>query len=228
MVGPMKPYWPRLQMTRQEDALLVRGPEGAPTPLRLRLSQSHCQQQFKTIQHRQPLLKAFKCHQEQRQHYLIYDATTGLGQDSLRLLYLGFQVYSVEVHPALYHIVAQAKAQHQSDHTRLQQWQLHHGDSQTHHPPSSPAINGIFLDPMFKQSKHSALPNHQMQWIQYIHHTMPLPPQLSEHEWFAHLSTIQPERIVIKRAQYADYFAQRSPTYQVPMKGCRLDVYCLS
>jgi len=160
---------------------------------------------------------------------VLFDATAGLGEDSLLLAASGFKVFLFERNPKiatalksfLEHLKERAfEAENQTLLETLGRMQLTEGDSCKlmstfgHHP------NVILLDPMFPKRTKSGLVKKKFQVI----HEYESPCSDEEARLLLDASiACNPDKIIIKRPAKADVLAGYKPSYSIQGSGIRYD-----
>ncbi|MBQ9043388.1 MAG: class I SAM-dependent methyltransferase [Eggerthellaceae bacterium] len=154
-----------------------------------------------------------------------FDATAGLGEDSLLLAAAGFTVFLHERNPviaALLNDALERAALERALADATARMHLVVGDSVqalrecTHHP------DVVLLDPMFPGRTKSAAVKKKLQLLQRLEHPCEDEQALLDAAFAAH-----PRKIVVKRPQKGPYLAGRKPDYSLEGKAIRFDCYAL-
>ena len=176
----------------------------------------------KNLTIRQPLAKAVGIKPGVRPS--VYDATAGLGSDAFVLACLGCQVSMCERSTVLYSLLEdgldrarQNKKTSQIVSTRMK---LTLGDSKTKLLNSSLKFHTIYLDPMYPHRTRSALNKQEMRIIRDLVGDDTDDDILLELALSAALN-----RVVVKRPKGADKISERTPSFVIPMKNSRYDIY---
>lgn len=156
------------------------------------------------------------------------DATAGLGEDSLLLAAVGYEVELYEYDPVIAALLRDAlRRASESDHDALREaagrMQLNEGDSVSamramEGAPKPPDI--ILLDPMFPERQKSALVKKKFQLLQQLESPC---AGADESELLDAAEAAGPRRIIIKRPLKGPYLAGRSPSYSIKGKAVRYD-----
>lgn len=156
---------------------------------------------------------------------MILDATAGLGRDGCILASLGCEVYMVERSPLIGALLLDGlKRAHQRATMAhvIQKMQVTFADAKrvlkTIQTPNLPDV--VYLDPMFPSAKKKALNKIQMRIIRGIVGEDMDADQLL----FLALEKAK-KRVVVKRSSSAPALANLSPSFIVPGKSNRYDVY---
>lgn len=154
----------------------------------------------------------------------IIDATAGLGQDAFVLAGLGCDLFCIEQQPFLAALLADGLLRAKSAEPWIQEitgrMQLVQGASED--ILANRKADVIYLDPMYphQQNRKQAKVKKGMQLFRMFPGTASNEGSLLE----AALSAAA-DRVVVKRPDWASPLADRKPTYQVPGKTHRYDVY---
>lgn len=143
----------------------------------------------------------------------VVDATCGLGRDAWMIAAWGHRVQTYERHPVLAWLVRGA-------------WQAagappsptpHHGDART----CTEVARVVYLDPMFPETRKSALPSGELQLLRRLLADDEGPDDLLP--WaLAHAT----HRVVVKRPRHAPPLpGPRAPSFQLEGQTTRCDVY---
>lgn len=171
---------------------------------------------------RQPLAKAVGIKPGVRPS--VYDATAGLGSDAFVLACLGCQVSMCERSPVLYFLLEDGleraiknKKTSQIVSTRMK---LTLGDSRIKLLNSSLKFHTIYLDPMYPHRTSSALNKQEMRIIR------DLVGDDADDDILLELAlSVAQNRVVVKRPKGADKLSERTPSFVIPMKNSRYDIY---
>lgn len=156
----------------------------------------------------------------------VVDATAGLGRDSFVLADLGCQVMMIEREPAVFVLLRDGLRRGQASEDAwvaevCQRMQLVQGDARQWLPGQSADV--VYLDPMFPARRKSARVKKEMWLFQQLLEREgedPAPGELLE----AALSAAG-KRVVVKRPAKAPTLDERTPSFQLPGKTVRFDVY---
>lgn len=150
----------------------------------------------------------------------VLDLTAGLGEDSVFLARLGFQVHGVERNPLIFALLIQAWKAAPPDFPR-DRLSFYYGSALDVVPQmkSDPLTTAVYFDPMFPEKKKSALPRKEMQIFKTVVGEDPdAAPNLE------HLLNLNFKRVVVKRPLRAEVLL-RKPDHQFLGKTIRYDVY---
>ncbi len=147
------------------------------------------------------------------QHWTVLDATCGLGTDAWMMAAWGHQVRAYERHPLLAWLLQGA-------------WQaagapasvdLRAGDAQA----CTDRFQVVYLDPMYPESKKSALPSGELQLLRRLLEGDEPPDNLLD--WALGCATM---KVVVKRPKRAETLPySRGPSFVVEEQSTRYDVY---
>ena len=170
---------------------------------------------------KQLIAKAVGMKKEAVPHVL--DVTAGLGRDGFVLASLGCDVTLLERSPIIAALVADGLQR-----AKQQQWfqtlslQLRQQDAvpflQQLTPQQYPDV--IFCDPMFPDSKKSALVKKEMRYLRSI-----VGDDADADQLLTLAKTIAKKRVVVKRAYLAPILNHKPPDLQYKGKSSRFDVY---
>ncbi|HKJ65015.1 MAG TPA: class I SAM-dependent methyltransferase [Desulfopila sp.] len=155
----------------------------------------------------------------------IADATAGLGMDSIVLAWLGCMVVLIERNPIIYALL-QDGLERAGNNQLLrsviaENIQLVHEDSAKILALLKPPVQCILVDPMFPQKKKGPLNRKEMRLVRAI-----AGDDIDSSALFRAALESASSRVVIKRPKGAQAIcADPSPSYSVPMKSGRFDVY---
>lgn len=106
------------------------------------------------------------------EHYLIIDATAGLGGDSLLFAALGHQVLAFERNPTIWKLLDDGLARMRADAQVadiVSRITLQHGDARDLLKNATPRPEIVYIDPMFPlKRRESALPAKELQRLRQI------------------------------------------------------------
>lgn len=156
---------------------------------------------------------------------MILDATAGLGRDACILASLGCEVYMVERSPLIGALLLDALKRAQQRPTMahiIQKLQVTFADAKrvlkTIQTPNLPDV--VYLDPMFPPAKKHALNKIQMRIIRGI-----VGEDIDADQLLFLALEKAKKRVVVKRPSSAPALANLSPSFIVPGKSNRYDVY---
>jgi 16S rRNA (guanine1516-N2)-methyltransferase len=157
----------------------------------------------------------------------IVDATAGLGRDGFILAALGFEVTLLERSPIVFTLLADGIARAQKDPGTapiMQRFKLVKTDAfewmHKHDKRTQPGI--IYLDPMYPSRRKSALVKKEMR----IFHDIIGSDEDAGHLLPAALSCAT-NRVVVKRARFAENLGGLLPDYTQEGSSSRFDVYLI-
>lgn len=150
----------------------------------------------------------------------VLDLTAGLGEDSVFLARLGFQVHAIERNPLIYALLEQAWKTAPSDFPK-DRLQFYFGSALDviSHIKSDRSTTAVYFDPMFPEKKKSALPRKEMQIFKTV---VGEDPDAATN--LADILNLNFKRVVVKRPLKADVLV-RKPDHQFLGKAIRYDVY---
>ena len=151
----------------------------------------------------------------------IFDATAGMGEDSLILAAAGFDVTLCEYNETIAKLLEDSLKRAASDEALssvVSRMKLINGDSIE--VMKGIEADVIYLDPMFPERKKSGLIKKKFQLLQGLER-----PCDNENELFEAAINARPRKIVVKRPSNAPSLAGRKPSYTVPGKVIRYDCY---
>lgn len=172
---------------------------------------------------REMLVRAAKIHADAPGRPVIFDATAGLGEDSLLLAAAGGEVYMAERDEIIYALLADALKRAADEPTLgdiVGHMHLTRGDSIRLMRGADRKIRPeiIYLDPMFPERKKSGLVKKKMQLLKMLE--MPCEDEKALLE--AALAAA-PRKIIIKRPVNAPFLGARKPSYSIAGKVIRYD-----
>lgn len=169
---------------------------------------------------KEPLLKAVGA---KAQFPRVFDGTAGLGRESYLLASHGYEVNSCEKNPYLYVLLSLALERLYTnldlpeDKKRLF---FHFGDSLEVLQALSEAIDVLYMDPMFPETKKSALVKKNMQVLQRMDLSDDKPLELLEKA-----KTLALKRIVFKRPKQVSILDESSLKEYYENDTIRFEVY---
>lgn len=165
---------------------------------------------------------------------VIIDASAGLAQDAAVLLAAGFQVSLCERSSLIHALLRDAIARYADRIERYPQEQLFlaprlfSGDARDLIPQVTGVADIIYFDPMYPAAQKSARVKKEMQALHLLlrdpHHEQELTGEV-QRDTLAHFRSCAAERVIIKRPNYASWFAEQAPSHQVKSKKHRFDIY---
>ncbi|MBP9674256.1 MAG: class I SAM-dependent methyltransferase [Bacteriovoracaceae bacterium] len=156
---------------------------------------------------------------------LVFDATCGLGKDTLFMLYAGAHVIACEKSPILFALLENAhhRAMQKMPHI-FSSLQIFLGDSvQILRHRKEMSVDAIYLDPMYEETplKRKSLPKKNMQILSLL-----LTPDENINELGDLALSCAKDRVVIKRSLHAlPFFTQKQMTASYKGKTTRYDMY---
>ncbi len=169
-----------------------------------------------------PILKA--CGIKNNHRPMIIDATAGLGQDSYLLASSGCEVLCIEQHPVIAALLADgmARALKGQDWIKdnISRMTLKQQKAELALQQSSAEV--IYLDPMYpiEENRKQAKVKKSMQLLRALDGT-----ESDELALFESCFKAATERLVIKRPNWAAPMAGNEPSFKVPGKTHRYDIY---
>lgn len=180
------------------------------------------------------LVKAARLKRKPMAETVIIDATAGLAQDAAVLMAAGFQVTLCERSPLIHALLQDAISRYADRIERYPQEQvflpprLLLGDARDLISQVTGKADIIYFDPMYPAAQKSARVKKEMQALQLLlrdpHHQQELTAEV-QHEMLAQFRRCAAERVIIKRPNYASWFAEQAPSHQVKSKKHRFDIY---
>jgi len=144
----------------------------------------------------------------------VIDATCGLGRDSAVLAGLGCEVIALERHAALHALVADGLRRNP-----VARLTVRHADASAWIEQQDPAVDAIYIDPMFDNARRKARPRRQLQWLGEL-----IGPDADAAELLATARRHATRRVVVKR--HARSVPLAPPDLQFGGgKAVRFDVY---
>jgi len=166
----------------------------------------------------QPLIKAAGKHV-----VTIFDATAGLGQDSLLLATCGYQVTASEREPLIAALLEDGFARIQADPNMDEKVRNNlrflAGDAIRLLPQQNPRPDAVYLDPMYPEKKKTALPKKELQMLRKV-----VGPDDDAEQLFDVAMQCATQRVIVKRPHYAPPL-KPSPSMSYQGKLVRFDVY---
>ncbi|CZF84894.1 Ribosomal RNA small subunit methyltransferase J [Grimontia celer] len=159
----------------------------------------------------------------------VLDATAGLGRDAFVLASLGCKVQMVERHPVVAALLddglARAKVDPEIGGWVSERMSLLHASS---HDALMKLVDDenlerpdvVYLDPMYPHKKKSALVKKEMRVFQSL-----VGADDDADELYEPAYTLATKRVVVKRPDYAEFLAGKTPSTQIETKKNRFDVY---
>jgi 16S rRNA (guanine1516-N2)-methyltransferase len=176
----------------------------------------------------QDIAKAVGCKHGYRPNVL--DVTAGLSGDAFILASLGCTVTLVENNPVIYAMLADgikralALEHVTADIVRDRMHLLPRQDALVYLASMTPAVDVVYLDPMFPERQKSAKVKKAMQYFHEIvgcyHEQESLLLDLAFKKAL--------KRVVVKRPKLAPLLDNKKPSYQVKGKSVRYDIYLCS
>jgi 16S rRNA (guanine1516-N2)-methyltransferase len=151
-----------------------------------------------------------------------FDATAGLGEDSLLLAAAGFEVTLYERDPVVYELLADGlrrAAAVPGLAEAVGRMQARRGDSVSALGELDAAPDVVLLDPMFPERRKSASVKKKLQMIQRLER-----PCENETSLLSAALGVHPRKVVIKRPAKGPWLAGAKPSYTVEGKAIRYDV----
>ena len=152
---------------------------------------------------------------------LVIDATAGMGEDSLLLAAVGFQVLLFEQDPVISALLEDTINRAAKDpflKEIVNRMELRKEDSISYLMNTKIRPSVIYLDPMFPERTKSSLVKKKFQLIHELQK-----PCTNEKDLLTAAFEAQPERIVIKRPLNAPCLAGRKPDFSLSGKTIRYD-----
>lgn len=172
---------------------------------------------------RELLVRAARTRGVEQPHAI--DATAGMGEDSLLLAAVGFEVDLYERDPVICELLRDA-LRRASEHPKLEPAaaRMHlHGEDSTEalralaEEATRPDV--VFLDPMFPARQKSALVKKKFQLMHQLE-----APAADEGALLEAALAACPRKIVVKRPSKGPFLAGRKPSYSIGGKAVRYDV----
>ena len=155
----------------------------------------------------------------------VFDATAGLGEDSLLLAAAGWNVTMCEFDPVIAALLRDS-LKRAAEITELcgiaARMKLLEGDSRALLPHLDFTPDLVLLDPMFPERQKSSLVKKKAQLLQKLEKPCDDEAGLLEAAFQAN-----PRKIVVKRPLKGPYLAGRKPDYAISGKTIRYDCYVL-
>ncbi len=153
----------------------------------------------------------------------VLDITAGLGRDSFVLASLGCTVTLIERSPILYALLRDGlQRANSASWFRALHLTLHHQEAASYlaslTPKQYPDI--IYCDPMFPESKQSALVKKDMRLLRDL-----IGDDLDADQLLPESLQVAKKRVVVKRHLHAPFLNQSTPSLQYKGKSSRYDVY---
>ncbi|OOF48739.1 DNA polymerase I [Rodentibacter genomosp. 1] len=154
----------------------------------------------------------------------VIDATAGLGRDAFVLATIGCQVRLVERHPVVHlllqdglHRAYQDEEIGQMLQQNLRLLTVRHINELT---SETAYADVVYLDPMYPHKQKSALVKKEMRVFQHL-----VGADLDADELLAPALRLARKRVVVKRPDYAEFLAKKSPHFSRETKNHRFDIY---
>lgn len=150
-----------------------------------------------------------------------FDATAGLGDDSLLLAAAGFRVKMYERNPVMYELLCDTlrRAKNIPELADIvSKMEVINADSIAAMNETEQAPDVILLDPMFPERQKSSLVKKKLQMIQKLEI-----PCMDETEMLDAAIRCQPKKIIVKRPPKGPYLAGIKPDYSLKGKAVRFD-----
>ena len=156
------------------------------------------------------------------QHALTaFDATAGLGEDSLLLSASGFQVFLFEHDPVIACLLRDSLRRALKD-PELMKYVSHmhviEGNSIEEMPNLSISPDLVYLDPMFPERQKSGLVKKKFQLLHHLEQ-----PCANEIDLLNAAIQTKPRKIVVKRPLKGPFLADMKPAYSLKGKAIRYD-----
>ncbi len=156
-------------------------------------------------------------------HPVAVDATAGMGEDSLLLAAVGYQVFLYELNPVIAALLKDSLRRASSVpelKEAVSRMQVREGDSIEGLSRLDTAPDLILLDPMFPERKKSGLIKKKFQLLQKLESPCSDEERLFDAAWSA-----GPRRLVIKRPLKGPCLAGMKPDYSIAGKAIRYDCF---
>ena len=156
-------------------------------------------------------------------HPVAVDATAGMGEDSLLLAAVGYQVFLYELNPVIAALLKDSLRRASSVpelKEAVSRMQVREGDSIEGLSRLDTAPDLILLDPMFPERKKSGLIKKKFQLLQKLERPCSDEERLFDAAWSA-----GPRRLVIKRPLKGPCLAGMKPDYSIAGKAIRYDCF---
>lgn len=151
-----------------------------------------------------------------------FDATAGLGEDSLLLAAAGFEVTMCESDPVIAALLADALERAATDAELAAvagRMRLVAGDSVAVLPELGRPVDVVYLDPMFPARTKSAAVKKKFQLLHRLES-----PCANEAELMDAALAVRPRKVVVKRPIKAPVLAGVRPSHSISGKAVRYDV----
>ena len=156
-------------------------------------------------------------------HPVAVDATAGMGEDSLLLAAVGYQVFLYELNPVIAALLKDSLRRASSVpelKEAVSRMQVREGDSIEGLSRLDTPPDLILLDPMFPERKKSGLIKKKFQLLQKLERPCSDEERLFDAAWSA-----GPRRLVIKRPLKGPCLAGMKPDYSIAGKAIRYDCF---
>lgn len=174
---------------------------------------------------RELIVKAARIKGE-RDGLTLFDATAGLGEDSLLLAAAGFDVTLYERNPVIAALLQDAVSRAGDDPDLAQAASRMHvfaGDSVQALGRLDWTPDVVLLDPMFPGRNKSAAVKKKLQLLQRLEQ-----PCEDERALLDAAFAAQPRKVVVKRPAKGPYLAGRKPDYSLAGKAIRFDCFSIA
>ena len=154
----------------------------------------------------------------------VLDTTCGLGRDAATLAALGCRVATLERHPVLFALVADAReraAAAEPPPVWLEYWHANHRADAIRYladADATPAADVIYIDPMFESSRRKARPQKALAWLSEL-----VGGDTDVADLLAHARCRAARQVVVK--QHARSIPLAPPDRTVEGKAIRFDIY---
>lgn len=153
---------------------------------------------------------------------LVLDFTAGLGRDALVLAQAGFHVMMFERSPVIHALLADGLRRLAAQEPVLAERLVLRRDDALMVGDELPQAFGVLLDPMFPERDKKAAVKKDLQWLQRL----ATAPSADEERALLDLARrCARKRVVVKRPVRAPLLAGEKPTFTLPGKAVRFDVY---
>lgn len=206
-------------LIKTPDGLGLQLPNSDMQPLVIDFNSGSMNWRKNTSGKNQPLAKAIGIKQEQ---LAVLDTTAGLGRDSFILASLGCQVTLLERSSILYELLEDGlkrAAMNENLFETINRMTLIHADAIDWLTHTEKTFDVIYCDPMFPDTKKSALVKKEMQLLQKLLGSD------NDADALFQVAYSKAKRIVVKRHRHAPYLADKKPNFITGGKTTRFDVY---
>lgn len=154
----------------------------------------------------------------------VIDATAGLGRDAFVLAALGCKVRLVERHPVVHLLLQDGLKRAYADveigtmmQANMQLLDIAHIQELN---SSEEGADVVYLDPMYPHKQKSALVKKEMRIFQHL-----IGADLDADMLLEPALLLAQKRAVVKRPNYADFLAKKTPHFSHQTKNHRFDIY---